>query len=435
MVFQIPATTQPSGNRSSVKMNTAYLVDPFVNKTSSVHATASETPFTQLLKAWRTTTSETSSHNTSSYRPASTRTAEDPRNDSPTLPALVFNLPSPPDTPLVLRQRDPQDAREEDERQLVLVGEFEVDTNRPPVPPKSFDIGCQPCGSAPIEKQQLLSFSPADLKFQRTTMPNYWPDTPQSVPKSRLQRREGINFGPEHRVAPKALESSLRSAFIAISGPEKASTMFCNINNDPDPESKKGDPERADNEAENMQATGSGKSDEEHKEYMNSKLVPLTSHDKTILPNPATALPGDELPHTPDQADEVENFGYAIITSTIRSRSYWPATRRYGLIAPPDEPEVSPRKTFMIHRKPVNSGVNFPTNQPRVQNALTESEARKEAINARRETQSSDGEEASTSCLQRLGIGRMREALVEKVRYIRRRRQWAGVKVRIWNNQ
>jgi hypothetical protein len=168
---------------------------------------------------------------------------------------------------------------------------------------------------------------------------------------------------------------------------------------------------------------------------MNSKLVPLTSHDKTILPNPATALLGDELPHTPDQAPEVENFGYAIITSTIRSRSYRPATRRYGLIAPPDEPEVSPRKTFMIPRKPVNSGVNFPTNQPRVQNALTESEGRKEAINARRETQSSDGEEASTSCLQRLGIGRMREALVEKARYIRRRRQWAGVKVRIWNRQ
>jgi hypothetical protein len=173
---------------SSAIVKAADLIDPFVTESSAAHASVPETPFTQRLKESRAITSEASSHNNSLHRSNSNKTEVDITDDSLATLSCISNLPSPPDTPLVQRQRVSHDLVDE-RRQPVLLTEFEanIPERNDSSQPFKFDY----FGSTQPQRPPIQ----VDLQFQPATIPSNWPVTPQVTPKSHLQRREVSNFG------------------------------------------------------------------------------------------------------------------------------------------------------------------------------------------------------------------------------------------------
>lgn len=164
----------------------ANLVDPFVTSHSAVHASVTETLFTQRLKESRPITSE-HSHHISLRQSISNKSEVDATSETPTTPSRILDLPSPPDTPLVQRQRVSQDIKDDKRRQPVPFTEFDATTPKPAElsQPFKFDY----FDGAQFQRSQF------DFQFQPATIPNHWPETPKATPKSHLQRREAINLG------------------------------------------------------------------------------------------------------------------------------------------------------------------------------------------------------------------------------------------------
>ena len=442
-------------------MKTTDLVDPFVTRNSSVHATVLESPFTRRLKESRTTTSETSSHNESLQRLISNKTKADIRSDSPTIPDRISNLPSPPDTPLALRQTASQDTEEEHEKLPVLVTGSKANTTEPEETTQRFKFDYQPGRSTAIRAPLGSSLKPVDLHFQPATAPSYWPETPKTTPTSRIQRREVSHFGLKQRVALLASGAGSPSTpFVAIPVLEKSSTMCNNIDNDSESESKQEITEHVRNMGGDVPVAQSSDLVEENSNDINSTLAPVALGDGV-----AATLPREELPQTPGQTPDEENFGYAVITSSTRSRTYLPATHRYGLMTPPDEPDsmgianvkphatvvdndqaatpspaVHQRQSFMIPRKPVNSiACSSPSKSP-AQNSATGYEGHKEVAKEVSDhvwpanhsdsycPPLSDSEGVHAGCLGGLRMIRLREAVVGRVKYMRERGRWANVK-------
>jgi hypothetical protein len=439
-------------------VKTTDLVDPFVSRNSSVHATVSESLFTQQLQELRTITSETSSHNESLHLSISNKTKVDIRSDSPTIPDRVSNLPSPPETPLALRQTASQDTYEEDQIVPVLVTESKANTAEPQETSRIFkyDHKLGKC-TATLPRSSHLS---VDFDFQPATAPSYWPERPKATPTSRLQRREAFNSSPQHRLASLAFDSGLPpTPSVATPVPEKSSTMSNNMSKVSDSESKKESTEDVGNMAEDVPVAQSSEPVEESNDGMNSTLAPVAPGDGV-----ASTLQGEELPQTPGQTTEEEDFGYAVITSSTSSRSYLPATYRYGLMTPPDEPDtmdtanakshvpaidndqaatpfpaVTQRGFFIIPRKPVNSIISSPSNKSPVQDAVAGREGSKEVtkeasdhawpVNASDSycTPLSDNEGVHVGYLGGLRMGRLREAVADRIKYMREPRRRANM--------
>ncbi|KIN01421.1 hypothetical protein OIDMADRAFT_145489 [Oidiodendron maius Zn] len=453
----------PHKRSSSMLVKQIDHADPFV---SSVHATVPETLFTQRLNASRNrTTSEISSHNVTSHEATTINSELGFRDDSPTLPQRFSHLPSPPDTPLNMRQRDYKKT-EENERIPVLVNACEAESAWSTDTPNTSKFDRQPACNAPADETEQFSPSPAHPILQSSDL-NSWLKTPESPPQSRIQR-EGFNISRHYNVLTKTVsfDTPLRSS-ITMAVPEKVSTVQDHADNDPVPEFQKESTDLTEGSAIDMIPAQSSSEADEGNNDLHSPSAPLHPGGEADVPYLSKALPRDELPQTPDKTLDEEHFGYAVITSSTRSRAYLPATQRYGLVTPPEEidtiravktdpdtpvmdnaqvanppPSVSQRKPFMIPRKPVRPAFNPLTNKPlpplvkdtvkeheggdAVQNATSSYPHPANTSNQYR-TQSSDGDKAHGGCLNAIGLNRVKQAVGRKIKNVRRHREWMKV--------
>lgn len=432
--------------------------DPFV---TSVHATVPETLFTQRLNASRDRmTSEISSHNITSQEATTINSELGFRDDSPTLPERFSHLPSPPDTPLNLRQRDYKKT-EENERIPVLVNACEAET----LNTSKFDR--QPACNAPSDETEQFSPSPAHPILQSSGL-NSWRKPPESPPQSKIQQREGFNISRHYNILTKTVsfDTPLKSS-ITMAVPEKVSAVQDHADNDPVPEFQKKSTDLTEGSAVDMIPAQSSSEADEGNIDLHSPSAPLRPGGEGDVPCLSKALPRDEFPQTPDKTLDEDRFGYAVITSSTRSRAYLPATQRYGLVTPPGEidtiravktdpdtpvmdnaqvatppPSVSQRKPFMIPRKPVRPAFNPLTNKPlpplvkdtvkeheggdAVQNATSSYPQPANTSNQYR-TQSSAGDKAHAGCVNAIGLNRVKQAVARKIKNVRRRQEWTKV--------
>ena len=438
--------------------------DPFV---SSVHATVPETVFTQRLNASRDrTTSEISSHNVTSQEATPINSELGVREDSPTLPERFSHLPSPPDTPLNLRQRNYK-RTEENERIPVLVNACEGESAWSTDTLNTSKFDRQPACNAPSDETEQFSPSPAGPILQSSDLDS-WLKTPESLPQSRIQQQERFNISRHYNVLTKTVsfDTPLKSS-ITMAVPEKVSTVQDHADNGTVPEFQKESTDRTEGSATDMiPAQSSSEADEGNNDLL-SPSAPLRPGGEADVPCLSKALPRDELPQTPDKTLDEEHFGYAVITSSTRSRAYLPATQRYGLVTPPEEtdtirvvktdpdtpvmdnaqvatppPSVSQRKPFMIPRKPVRPAFNPLTNKPlpplikdtvkeheggdAVQNATSSYPQPANTSNQYR-TQSSAGDKAHAGCVNAIGLNRVKQAVARKIKNVRRRQEWTKV--------
>ena len=249
--------------------------------------------------------------------------------------------------------------------------------------------------------------------------------------------------------------------------PEKVSAVQDHADNDPVPEFQKKSTDLTEGSAVDMIPAQSSSEADEGNIDLHSPSAPLRPGGEGDVPCLSKALPRDEFPQTPDKTLDENRFGYAVITSSTRSRAYLPATQRYGLVTPPGEidtiravktdpdtpvmdnaqvatppPSVSQRKPFMIPRKPVRPAFNPLTNKPlpplvkdtvkeheggdAVQNATSSYPQPANTSNQYR-TQSSAGDKAHAGCVNAIGLNRVKQAVARKIKNVRRRQEWTKV--------
>jgi hypothetical protein len=234
------------------------------------------------------------------------------------------------------------------------------------------------------------------------------------------------------------------------------------VHNSSNSESKEANTCHVEDMVEGMAAAQAGDPVEAGNDNVNAAAAPVTPGDEAVPIGVSQAPQGDEVPQTPGE----ENFGYVVIRSSTRSGAYLPATQRYGLMTPPDEPNTTgtaaansdvpvvgydradtpypadfQQTTFKIPRKPVSPTTRHSSSGQPVQKNVT---ARGGNGKATREvptfirpvsiidsspTATSEGEDARVGCLGGHHILRLKEKVVEKVQDIRQRRRWAKVKV------
>jgi hypothetical protein len=336
-----------------------------------------KTRFIQLLEASGTRASDSS------------KATLDNWHDS--APPRISELPSPPTIPLISRRR----TRQETEDKAAPLQIPPKKSNEKAIDgldnsSKPFKFIFQHDLDAPVVLSQQLPLLPWDGKFLPARVPNYWPETPKTTPKPKTNQTKVFEFGFRYRVPRKTLEfeSALMSSS-PLRPPEKPSTVFNDFIKDSYSDSRKGSTEVLGNSMKKKPAAKSTSHLQETNALLNT--VPSSTETRAKekpLPSLEKAISGVEAPQTPVRAREEEDFGYAIITPSTRSRIYLPATKQYGLMTPPEDPdswatssskfvndgldngtitslspEMSPPRSTVIDRKPVNS----PSKKPQIQ--------------------------------------------------------------------
>lgn len=244
------------------------------------------------------------------------------------------------------------------------------------------------------------------------------------------------------------------------------------VSNDSDSESKKKSTGDADKMLEGRPAAQAGDLVEASNDSVTTAAALGTPSDEAILVGMAQASPGDEVPQTPAQIPADEDYGYAVITSSSRSKAYLPATQRHGLMTPPDEPDtkstiagksnvpvvgsdqhgtphpaVTQQNSFKISRKPVSPSTSYPSKDLPIQKSNTGPGGSNKAVTEvpvliqpvsiidSSPTMTSEGEEVRVGCLGGHHIRHLKEKVVEKVRDMKQRRMWANVKAPIIKDQ
>jgi hypothetical protein len=415
--------------------------DPFMSSSNSTQKVTPKTRFIQLLQDSGTRVNDSS------------KATLDNRHDS--APPRISNLPSPPATPLISRGRTHQETEEKGASLLIPPNKSNENASHGlDNSPKPFNFIFKHGLDTPVVRSQQLPLLPWDCKFLPTVVPNYSPET-----QPKTNHTKAFDFGSPYRVPLKTFnfESALMSSS-PLRLPEKPSTIFDHFNKEPDSESRK----ILDNGTKEKSVAKSSSQSQETKAVLNTvPSSPETWVKEKPLPSLETAIPGHEGPQTPVRAREEEDFGYATITPSTRSRIYLPATQQYGLMTPPEDPdswatpsfkfvndrldngtltspspEMSPPRSTATARKPVNS----PSKKPQIQDSDIRQGGNEEVvyatcghiISANGEdypyVDESNDEVARTCCFYSPRM-RLRKMVVRKVEYLRTRISVSRVKV------